>query len=449
MKKNDFIEIEIKDITLDGSGVGRYEGLAVFVPNAVTGDVVKAKILKVKSSLAYAKIEEILKKSDKRRDVDCPNASKCGGCSFRHINYSDELKLKENTVKNNFKRIAGLEPKFEPIFGGEPDRYRNKAQFPVAMIDGEPQVGFFSNHTHRLVPCEDCLLQPKEFSCIANVLKDFIKKYNVSVYDETEHKGLIRHLYLRKAVETKEIMVCLVINGKELPFWDDFCKMLLEKCNDISSIMLNFNTFDTNVVMGGKCKTLYGKDHITDILCGVRVKISPLSFYQVNHFVAEKLYEKAAEYAEVDGKTVIDLYCGAGTIGLSMANKAKKIYGVELVPEAINDAKFNAKENGIDNAEFFCGDAAFAAKELEEKGIKPDVVIVDPPRKGCDAALINTICNGFVPERVVYVSCDSATLARDSKNFIENGYEIINAAAFDMFPRTGHVETVVNFVRKT
>ncbi len=448
MKKNDIVEILIEDITLDGSGVGRYEGLAVFVPNAVTGDLLKVKILKVKSKLAYGKIEEIINSSEHRKNTDCAVSSKCGGCSFRHIDYSYELSIKENTVKNNFKRIAVLEVPFEPIFGGDEMRYRNKAQYPVAIIDGEPKVGFFSNHTHRLVPCDDCLLQPEEFSYIADCLKDFIKKYNVSVYDEALHKGLIRHLYLRKAVNTNEIMVCLVVNGDKLPFADEFCKMLLKKTANISSIMLNFNTLDTNVVMGEKCKVLYGNDHITDILCKVKVKISPLSFYQVNHFVAEKLYEKAAEYAEPDGKTVIDLYCGAGTIGLSMAKKAKKIIGVEIVPEAVEDAKFNAGQNDITNAEFYCGDAAFAAKELEQKGIKPDVVIVDPPRKGCDAELIDTICNGFKPERVVYVSCDSATLSRDCKIFKEMGYDTEKAATFDMFPRTGHVETVAKLVRK-
>ncbi len=448
MKKNDVCKIEIFDITLDGSGVGRHEGLAVFVPNAVTGDVLNVKILKVKSNLAYGKIEEIIKPSNLRCNSDCLVSSKCGGCSFRHINYSDELNLKENTVKNNFKRIAGFEPFNEPIFSGEPERYRNKAQYPVAIINGEPEVGFYSNHTHRLVPCDDCKLQPAEFSQISEILLDFIKKYNISVYDETSQKGLVRHLYLRKAVNTGEIMVCLVINGKELPKSTEFCDMLKSSVKNITSIMLNFNLKNTNVVLGDKFDTLFGKDHITDILCGVRVKISPMSFYQVNHFVAEKLYEKAAEFAEPDGKTVIDLYCGAGTIGLSLAKKAKKIYGIEIVPKAIEDAKFNAQLNKIDNAEFYCGDAAFAANELEQKGIKPDVVILDPPRKGCSLDLIKTVCNGFSPERVVYVSCDSATLSRDCKYFKELGYETLRYATFDMFPRTGHVETVALLSRK-
>ncbi len=449
MKKNDIIKIEINNITLDGSGVGRYDGLAVFVPNAVIGDVLNVRVLKVKSNLAYGKIEEILEPSKMRINVDCDVSSKCGGCSFRHIGYNDELKFKENTVKNNFKRIAGFVPSFEPIFSGSPDRYRNKAQYPVSIINGQPTVGFFSNHTHRVVPCEDCLLQPEEFTKIANILIEFIKKYNISVYDETTNKGLIRHLYLRKAVKTNEIMVCVVINGKKLPFSDEFCTMLNSSVYNISSIMLNFNLKETNVVLGENFELLYGNEYINDILCGVKVKISPMSFYQVNHFVAEKLYEKAAEYAEPDDKTIIDLYCGAGTIGLSMAKNAKQIYGVEIVSKAIEDAKFNAKQNGAYNAQFFCGDAKDAAKELYNKGINPDVVILDPPRKGCSLELIETVCNDFNPNQIVYVSCDSATLARDCKTFYEMGYNVTKCAIFDMFPRTGHVETIVLLQKMT
>ncbi len=447
MKKNEIIELTIEDVTLLGSGVGHSNGMAVFVPNSVVGDVLKVKILKVKTNLAYAKIDEILKPSDLRQDIDCPYFLKCGGCSFRNMTYESELSLKENTVKNNFKRIAGIEVLFEPIFSGSVDRYRNKAQYPVSMVDGEPKVGFFSNHTHRIVPCDDCLLQPVEFSKIAKVLINFIKKFNISVYNEETGKGLIRHLYIRKAVVTEEIMVCLVINGKTLPNSDDFCQKLNAEVKNITSIIININTKNTNVIMGEKCVTLYGNDHITDVLCGVKVKISPLSFYQVNHFVAEKLYEKAAEYAEPEGKTVIDLYCGAGTIGLSMAKKAKRVFGVEIVPEAVEDAKFNAKQNGIKNAEFFCGDAKEATEKLKEKGINPEVIIVDPPRKGCDAELIDTVCNGFKPQRVVYVSCDPATLARDCKIFEEFGYKCEIASTFDMFPRTGHVESVVKLTR--
>ncbi len=442
MKKNDIVELNIVDITLDGSGVGKLDGLAVFVPNAVTGDVLLVKILKVKSNLAYGKIEEIITPSPLRQNTDCSISQRCGGCSFRHITYAAELNIKENTVKNNFKRLARIDVLLEPIFSGEQYRYRNKAQYPVSVVDGDVKVGFYSNHTHRVVPCENCLLQPEEFSKIADVIVNFIKKYNISVYNEADKQGLVRHLYLRKAVETKQIMVCLVINGNDLPYSDELVKALRQADYGITSVMLNHNLRDTNVIMGDKCTVLYGDDHITDVLCGVKVKISPLSFYQVNHFVAEKLYEKAAEYVEPNDKTIIDLYCGAGTIGLSMAKKAKKIYGVEIVPEAVEDAKFNAKENGIDNAEFFCGDAKEAANELKTIGVKPDAVIVDPPRKGCDVELINIICEDFSPSRVVYVSCDPATLARDCKLFAEKGYKVIKAAPFDMFPRTGHVETV-------
>lgn len=448
MKKNDLINLEIFDTTLNGAGVGRHNGLTVFVDAAVTGDVVLAHILKVKPNCAFAKIDKIITPSSNRISAECCSYPRCGGCSFRHIDYKTELQIKENNVKNNLKRIGGVEPVFEPIVGLKDFEYRNKAQYPVSVVKGELKVGFFSGHSHRVVDCPECQLQPKEFSKAVSVFKSFLIDNNISVYDEESHKGLIRHIYFRKAVVTGEIMVCLVINGDSLPKSDKFVCLMKSVFGDcLKSVVININTDKTNVIMGKNSFVVYGDDHITDVLCGVKVRVNPLSFYQVNHDVAEKLYEKAAEYAETQNKTVLDLYCGAGTIGLSMADRAQKVIGVEIIPEAIEDAKHNAKINGFENAEFFCGDAAKAAEKLKNDDIKPDVIIVDPPRKGCDAELIKTITEDFAPERVVYVSCDPATLARDCKLFKEKGYDTTKAATFDMFPRTGHVESVVLLVK--
>lgn len=450
MKKNDIIKLEITDVTLQGSGVGHSDGIAVFVPGTVTGDTVNAHILKVKSHYAFAKLDSVIAASEHRIDDGCKSFSKCGGCSFRHIDYSFELELKENNVKNSLKRIGGVEPLFEPIVGLTPNEYRNKCQYPVSQTEKGINIGFFSAHSHRVVDCPDCSLQPQEFSKAQMLFKGFINKKDISVYDETTGKGLIRHLYLRKAVATGEMMLCVVINGNELPFADELVEIFkAEFGEDLKSVVININTEKTNVILGKKCVTLFGSDHITDILCGVKVRISPLSFYQVNHDVAELLYKKAAEYAEPKGKTVLDLYCGAGTIGLSMAESAEKIIGVEIVPEAVKDAEFNAKNNGFNNTRFICDDAAGAVKKLKAEGISPDVIIVDPPRKGCDAELIKIIAEDFAPDRVVYVSCDPATLARDCKLFKDQGYETVKCATFDMFPRTGHVESVVCLTRKT
>ncbi len=449
MKKNDLTDLKIIDTTLQGAGVGKADGLTVFVDSAVTGDEVTAHILKVKSNLAFAKIHKIIEPSKDRVENNCSSFPQCGGCAFRHIDYKKELEIKEQNVKNNLKRIGTVEPEFEKIIGLTEFCYRNKAQYPVSIEKGELKIGFFAGHSHRVVATENCALQPPEFSEAVKKFKEFLLKNNISIYNETEHKGLIRHIYFRKAVVTGEIMVCVVLKGYKLPFKEEFIEAMQSVFGDnLKSVVLNFNTDKTNVIMGETCETIYGEDYITDVLCGVKVRISPLSFYQVNHDMAERLYERAQEYAESGGKTVLDLYCGAGTIGLSMAKKAKRIIGVEIIPEAVKDAKYNAEINGFTNTEFMCKDAAKAAEEFAKQKIKPDVVIVDPPRKGCDKELIKTIAEGFNPERVVYVSCDPATLARDCKLFKELGYETVKAATFDMFPRTGHVETVC-LIQKT
>ena len=446
MQKNQEIILEITDVTNEGSGVGKYEGMAVFVPLTAVGDIAKVKILKVKKSYVYGKLTELISESENRIENNCPYFSKCGGCAFRHIGYKAECQLKYNKVYEAVKRIGGVDLKPQPILFGGDERYRNKAQYPVAQ---NGNVGFYAFHSHRIIECGDCLLQPFIFSNITNAVTEWVKENNISIYDEEKHKGLLRHIYIRKAEITNEIMVALVINGNSLPFCNSLCERLKSVCGeDLKSVQLNINRDNTNVILGKECKTLYGEDYINDILCGVKVRLSPLSFYQVNHTMAEKLYGKAKEYANPKGKTVIDLYCGAGTIGLSMANDAKSIIGVEIVPQAIEDAEFNAKANGIDNVRFICADASATAKKLASENVKCDVVIVDPPRKGCVKEVIEIIANNFKPERVVYVSCDPATLARDIKIFDESGYKLKEYTPVDLFPRTSHVETVCLLSKK-
>ena len=444
LKKNDRIKLNLESCSSNGSGVGHHEGMAVFVPATAVGDEITAHILKVKKTYAYAKVESVLTPSPDRIDAECPVYLKCGGCVFSHMVYSAETKIKASHVAECFKRIGGVEPEFEPIIAAENDkRYRNKAQFPVSLENGEIRTGFYSSHSHRVIHCPDCLLQPEEFEKILGVFAAYVKDNGVTVYDETAHKGLLRHIYLRKGTKSGEIMVCAVINGNKLPNENKLVSALTECNKAIRSIIVNVNKEKTNVILGKTCRTLWGEDYITDILCGLTFRISPLSFYQVNRDQAEKLYSKAAEYAALSGsETVLDLYCGAGTIGLSMAKNAKEIIGVEIVPEAIEDAKINAQINGITNTRFICGDAAKAAEILKNEGIRPNVIILDPPRKGCSPDMINTAAQ-MQPERIVYVSCDPATLARDCGLFAALGYIAAKATPVDMFPRTGHVETVV------
>lgn len=447
IKKNDEIVLEISDYTADASGVGRYEGMAVFVPLTAVGDKALVKILKVKKTYAYGKLIKLLKTSSDRQENSCSVFSRCGGCALRHISYEAERLHKEIKVYETIKRIGGVDMKPQPILFGSPDRYRNKAQYPVS---GDGKMGFYAFHSHRIIPCEDCLLQPEIFGALTRVTEEWISENNISIYDEEKHQGLLRHIYIRIAESTDEIMFTAVINGKNLPFSDKLTEKLIGVAGEkLKSVILNINTKDTNVILGEECICIYGSPHITDILCGVKVRLNALSFYQVNRTMAEKLYQKAAEYADPLGKTVLDLYCGAGTIGLSMARKAEQIIGVEIIPEAIEDAKFNAKENGIENARFICSDATKAAEKLAEENLKPDVVIVDPPRKGCSEELIATITRDFAPERVVYVSCDPATLARDIKIFGENGYILKEYTPADLFPRTSHCECVALLYKAT
>lgn len=445
MQKNEEFVLDIVDVTAEGSGVGRVDGMAVFVPLTAVGDRARVKILKVKKTYAYGKLLSLVKPSKHRIDSDCPCFNQCGGCVYRHISYNAEKLLKENMVYEVVKRIGGVDLKPQPILCDKIDRYRNKAQYPVSK-NGE--MGFYAFHSHRIIECSDCLLQPEIFSNITKEVTAWINENNISIYDETAHKGLLRHIYIRKAEVTNEIMFTAVINGDTLPKSELLIERLMAVCGQaLKSVVLNINKENTNVILGNTCKTIFGSDYITDILCGIKVRLSPLSFYQVNRTMAEKLYEKAKEYAKPKDKNIIDLYCGAGTIGLSMAKDAKSIIGVEIIPEAIEDARFNAQNNKIENARFICADASVAAKMLAQEGVKSDTVIVDPPRKGCAQDVLKIIANEFKPKTVVYVSCDPATLARDIKIFGELGYDLCEYTPADLFPKTAHVETVALLVR--
>ncbi len=446
MRKNDIITLEITDITHEGSGVGKYEGMAVFVPNTAVGDKIKAHVLKVNKNYAFAKCNEIIEASKHRTKIDCGVFARCGGCVFRHIDYKSEYELKQNRVMQTMNRIGKVDIVPQPIiYAQNSDRYRNKAMYPVAA-DGE--IGFFSHHSHRVIPCGDCMLHPVEFYAAGNVFTNFIKKNNISVYDEEKHTGLLRHFYIRQGRETGETMVCIVINGNDLPYKDELIDSLKSALGEnLKSVVLNINTRKTNVVLGEKNILLYGREYIFDILCDVKVRISPHSFYQVNHDMTDRLYRKAYEYAEPDGKNILDLYCGAGTIGLSMARNAKSIIGVEIVEAAVKDANINAQENAITNARFICGDAAAAAEQLKKEGVTADVVILDPPRKGCEESLLKTVAYDFSPERIVYVSCDVATLARDTAILENMDYKLQEYTPVDLFPRTAHVESVAYFTR--
>lgn len=447
LTKNEIYKTEITGLTSEGNGVCRIDSMAVFVPNTAVGDILEVRIVKVLKKYAFGIVENIISPSKDRIFSDCPVSSKCGGCILRHISYTAELEFKKQRVCDAVSRIGGIDSSLvgEIVPSDRIISYRNKAQLPIAYDnDGKVTVGFFAQRSHRVIPIKNCLLHSEAFNPIIEAFVEFANKYKLSPYNEKSHSGLLRHLYMRHAMATDEIMVCIVINGKKLPQEDELCDYLLSSNDKIKTIVINENRDKTNVITGKVCRTIYGDGFITDTLCGLSFKISPLSFYQVNRSQAEKLYTLAKNFAELKpNEILLDLYCGTGTIGLTMADCVAKLYGVEIIPQAIEDAKINAKINNINNAEFLCGDAAIAADELANRGIKPDCIIIDPPRKGCDAVLIETITNKFSPSRVIYVSCDPATLARDLKIFNESGYSVNKLVPVDLFPRTGHVETVV------
>lgn len=448
-KKNDVFQVQIEDMSDTGEGIGKTDGFTWFVKDAVIGDVVEARVMKTKKSYGFARLMQVLEPSACRVTPRCPSARQCGGCQLQAMSYEEQLKFKENKVRNNLSRIGGLtEIPMEPIIGmEEPWRYRNKAQFPFGKDkNGRIITGFYAGRTHAIIEQEDCLLGVEENQPILDCIRGFMEEYHIAPYEEETHKGLVRHVLIRKGFTTGELMVCLVLNGdvEKLKAPEVLVERLVKLFpSHMASISCSINREKTNVIMGKEIVNLYGPGYITDYIGNVCYRISPLSFYQVNPVQTQKLYGTALEYAGLTGEeTVWDLYCGIGTISLFLAQKAKKVYGVEIVPQAIDDARANAKLNHFENVEFFVGKAEEVLPEQYEKNqVYADTIVVDPPRKGCDSVCLDTIVK-MAPEKVVYVSCDSATLARDVKYLGERGYEVKRVKTVDMFPWSGHVETV-------
>ncbi len=473
MNKNDCFKLKITDMGVDGEGIGKYDGMTFFVKDALIGDEILARALKLKKNYGYARVEEILTPSPYRVEPKCPIHRQCGGCQIQALSYEKQMEFKGEKVRNNLLRIGGfseeeLDQVMEPTVGmDEPYRYRNKAQFPVGKDkEGNLITGFYASRTHSIIPVTDCLLGVSENKEILLAVKNYMQKNHIEPYDEKTGKGLIRHVLIRFGFTTKEIMVCLIINGTKLPNQKDLIDALT-KIDGMTSISFNVNTRNTNVILGDRTECIWGQSYITDYIhlregndftttdTAIAYRISPQSFYQVNPEQTEKLYSLALEYAGLTGQeSVWDLYCGIGTISLFLAQKAKQVYGVEIVPQAIEDARNNASINGITNAEFFVGKAEEVLPEFYEshKGkddtmSRPDVIVVDPPRKGCDRLCLDTILK-MQPARVVYVSCDSATLARDLRILCDGGYELKKVRPVDQFAHTGHVETVILLSRK-
>ena len=445
-KKNDMVTVEIKDMGHDGEGIGKAEGYTLFIKDAVIGDLVEAKVMKAGKNYGYARLMKVLKPSKDRVEPKCSCARACGGCQLQALSYEKQLEFKEKKVRGNLERIGGFSDlEIEKVIGMEhPWRYRNKAQYPVGKDkDGKIITGFYAGRTHSIIPNQDCLLGAEINETILEKVIAYMEENHVAPYDETTGRGLVRHVLIRCGYQTGEIMVCLIVNGRKLPAAEKLTDSLRE-IPGMTSISLNVNTKRNNVILGEEVINLWGQAFITDAIGEVKYQISPLSFYQVNPIQTEKLYDTALEFAGLTGKeTVWDLYCGIGTISLFLAKKAKQVYGVEIVPPAIADARKNAALNGIENAEFYVGKAEEVLPEkYEQEGISADVIVVDPPRKGCDEAVLQTMLK-MKPERIVYVSCDSATLARDLKRLCEEMYEVKRVAVCDMFPQGVHVETVV------
>ena len=440
LAKNQEHTVTIEGYGEGGMGVARIDGRVVFVHGALRGEKCRVLILKTLKSVAFAKVLEVLEPSSERMESDCPYFPRCGGCTYRHIRYEEELRLKKQRVQDNLSRIGGSDVTVEEILGAQDTlRYRNKAQYPVSK-DGA--VGFYRARTHEVIECEHCLLVRPEADAAAEALREYMQSCHVAGYDEKTGRGLIRHLYVRSNA-AGESLICVLVNGDKLPKEDRLVALLRDACPKCTGIVLGTNTKKGNVILGDRYRTLWGSDRLEDTLCGKTFKLSVPSFYQVNRAQAERLYAKTIEFADLTGQeTVLDLYCGAGTITLALSDHAKKVLGAEIVPEAIDDARENAARNGVKNAEFFCGDASDVAKKLARENLRPDVITVDPPRKGLAADVVESIAE-MQPGRVVYVSCDSATMARDVKRLADLGYTARRACAVDMFPRADHVETVV------
>ena len=449
LQKNQILTLRIERLSSDGSGVAHSaDGEAVFVPGTAPGDEARVRIVKDCGRYAFGILDELLTPSPDRIPVDCPVAGPCGGCSLRHLDYAAELRAKQESVADAFRRIGGLEvPVLDILPSPEVDRYRNKVQFPVGVgKNGVPCIGFYAGRTHRIVPCPDCKLQPSVLNEIGNALCAFFAQQGIRPYDEQSGKGLVRHIFLRRGAHSGQIMVCLVCTRAKLPHAEQLCTALRGQFPAISTILLNVNAKNTNVILGSENHILYGPGYIEDTLCGVPVRLGPLSFYQVNALAAERLYGVAAQYAQLTpDDTLLDLYCGMGTIGLSMAEQCRELIGVEIVPEAIESAKANAARMGeavAAKSRFFCADAGQAAPQLAAEGLHPDIVMLDPPRKGCDEATLSAVVC-MAPRRVVYVSCNPATAARDAAWLEQNGYHAEKVQPVDLFPRTKHVECVI------
>ena len=440
LAKNQEHTVTIEGYGEGGMGVARIDGRVVFVHGALRGEKCRVLILKTLKSVAFAIVLEVLEPSSERITPDCPYFPRCGGCTYRHIRYEEELRLKKQRVQDNLSRIGGSDVTVEEILGARDTlRYRNKAQYPVSKDGG---VGFSRARTHVVIECEHCLLVTPEADAAAAALREYMQSCRVAGYDEKTGRGLVRHLYVRSNA-AGESLVCVLVNGDKLPKEDQLVALLRDACPKCTGIVLGTNTKKGNVILGDRYRTLWGSDRLEDTLCGKTFRLSVPSFYQVNRVQAERLYAKAIEFAGLTGQeTVLDLYCGAGTITLALSDHAKKVLGAEIVPEAIDDARENAARNGVKNAEFFCGDASDVAKKLARENLRPDVITVDPPRKGLAADVVESIAE-MEPERVVYVSCDSATMARDVKRLADLGYTAQRACAVDMFPRADHIETVV------
>ena len=445
-RKNDLVTLEIEDCGIDGEGIGKADGFTVFVKDAVIGDTVTAKIIKAKKNYGYGRLMEVLKPSPYRVEPKCEFARQCGGCQLQALSYDQQLVFKTNKVKGHLERIGGFtDIPMEPIIGmDELFHYRNKAQFPVGRNkEGKIVTGFYAGRTHNIIENRDCALGVAENKEVLDRVIAHMEKYGIEPYNEATGKGLVRHVLIRYGYFTKEVMVCLILNGNKLPKEEQLVKSLCE-IPGMTSITINVNKKHSNVILGEEIRLLWGQEYITDRIGDISYQISPLSFYQVNPMQTQKLYAKALEYADLHGEeTVWDLYCGIGTISLFLAQKAKFVRGVEIVPAAIENAKENAKLNGLENTEFFVGKAEeVLPREYKKNGVYADVIVVDPPRKGCDETLLETMVE-MNPERIVYVSCDSATLARDLKYLCERGYELRKVCPVDQFGMTIHVETVV------
>ncbi len=450
IRKNDTFTIDITGMTHEGQGVGRIENFTVFVDGAVEGETADIRIIKITKSYAAGKLIRLVKTAPARTRPFCGVYGRCGGCSLQHIDYEAQLKFKTGVVREAVKRIGKLEDVVvhETIGMSRALNYRNKAQFPVGFSGDAPVIGFYASRSHSIINSDICGIQDEKSDRIREVVRKFLIDNSVSVYDEVTGKGLVRHVMTRTGFKTGEVMVVVVINGSSLPSGQQLVDSLCREVPDIRSIILNINTKNTNVVLGERNKVLYGNDTITDYIGKFKFEISPLSFFQVNPVQTEVLYGKALEYAQLSGsETVFDLYCGIGTIALFLSEKSKKVYGVEVVEDAVRDAKRNARINNVENAEFIAGEAEVVVPGIYRQGVRADVVVVDPPRKGCDERLLETLVK-MDPSRILYVSCNPSTLARDLNYLAANGYRAVEIQPVDMFPHTGHVETVVRLDRK-